>query len=368
MSNTPEQSKPSPSSEKSFGEQFVEELNKVKPDVPVEHPDRPHGEVAESDLDRYSLQFLGKGGEHVVFSIPDHPQLVAKANIFSITNALENANQLDIPGLTDQTAQPGFELTPQLQRQLAAREQLRLAQLGHYFGKEHIPNTKRFVLDIPISKQLVDSLKLDQTYDRLPEKVTALVSLQKRLEISEDSDTKVGLAGGYPEKRGVDSTLIDKANETLIYGNPKDLSKEEFLQMYPMLTEQIGRIDRDEQLKKTIGEFVKKAIAYTKETGDGLDIVGGDNVYFTKDEHGNWDYQMPDAISMRAKLVEDASNRLEEIVLGRELNPGDSNVILNAINYVRTINWLAGYLGLEDKIDMLGPQAKRAHPNIQAMM
>lgn len=365
MSKTPEHT---PSEEKSFGEQFVEELNKVKPDRQVDHPNQPHGEVNETDLNRYNLQFLGKGGEHVVFSIPDHPNLVAKANIFSITNALNNANRIDIPGLTDQTAREDFELTPQLQRQLAAREGLRLAQLGNYFGKEHIPSTKRFVLDIPMSDQLVQELRLGQTYDKLPDHVAALVSMQKRLDIPEESSTKMGLIGDYPEKRGVDSNIIGRANDALLYGVETDLTTDEFLTLYPMLTERISKIEADPKLKKSLGDFVQRAIRYTNETGDGLDLIGGDNVYFTKSEDGSWDFQMPDAISMRAKLVEDASRRIEEIAVGREPRISDPNVILNAVNYVRVINWLAQQLGVEDRIDMFGPQTKKTRPDILAMM
>lgn len=366
MSKTPEHT---PSEEKSFGEQFVEELNKVKPDKQVAHPNQPHGEVNETDLNRYNLQFLGKGGEHVVFSIPDHPNLVAKANIFSITNALNNANRIDIPGLTDQTAREDFELTPQLQRQLAAREGLRLAQLGRYFGKEHIPSTKRFVLDIPMSDQLVQELKLGQTYDKLPDHVAALVSIQKRLDIPEESSTKMGLIGDYPEKAGVDQDLIRKANDVLLYGKDIGLERYEITWLYPNLsTKVLGVVEKDPRLKEKLADFVKMAIKYTNETGDGLDLIGGDNVYFTKSEDGSWDFQMPDAISMRAKLVEDASRRIEEIAVGREPGISDPNVILNAVNYVRVINWLAQQLGIEDRIDMFGPQTKKTRPDILAMM
>ncbi len=316
-----------------------------------------HGKLTQEQLDAYHPHWIAQGGEHAVFNLPDHPNLVAKLNLFLLQSALEG-DQAEL-GWTDRQK-------ADYQRQ----EQFRLNELRDFFGGHHVPPTKRFLLEVPITQELLEMLHVSEPIDALPERSLQMVQIQKRLEIPPPSNNKCGVGSNYAEFTTGDQALLSKANEALVYVNPDSpqLSEQEFCELYPNLQHLVELSTTDSALRESLSEFLQKAIKFSQETGEALDLVGSDNIFFTKQPEGNWDYTMPDALSGRPGVVDIAREQFQELATTRRWDPEESIAILNAVNYTRIVNWLAEHVGISDRLKILPSTFRLSNVDIEKLM
>src|SRR3989338_3476455 len=112
-------------------------------------------------VSRYQPKFLARGGEHIVYKVPGHPELVVKASTRSLKKIIE---------WNLEHGQPVDSLPPKLEQH--AREYLkqqtgRYQQLKKYFGADHVPSQKEFLVKIPITQNILTAL-----YDGNPHAAT----------------------------------------------------------------------------------------------------------------------------------------------------------------------------------------------------
>jgi hypothetical protein len=81
-----------------------------------------------------------------------------------------------------------------------------------------------------------------------------------------------------------------------------------------------------------------------------LEVAGQGNILFYEDENGKWDYKLVDAqYSACVPVVAMAGDLLRMIAQGKQPSLKQASVLLNALNFVRTVNGTLHYLGLQEK-------------------
>jgi len=296
----------------------------------------------------YQPKFVARGGEHLVYEIPDHPGVVVKIRIGKLKKLLEHNYE---------GGQPLDSLSPEIQSQadsLLETERNRYQKLREHFGREHVPSQRKYLLKVPITEDIVRSF-YDGQLPVSPVEVWSVAMIQKR--ISELDEPHLSLTSGYAEHSEPVPKTYRKANEFLIEGKKLDtpFSTEDFLSVQS--NEWLGNIveqsEADEGLKNTLKNLVNKIISYTTDTGEILDLAGKDNIILHQ-ENGSWSYTLVDArYPGTNNMVETVKMILLKNESGDKLSDSEKNNLLNTINYVRTVNGLAEQLGISDRIHII---------------
>jgi hypothetical protein len=140
----------------------------------------------------------------------------------------------------------------------------------------------------------------------------------------------------------------------LVFGkNPNaELNEHDFLhvQSNDMLDALVERAKEDPALAESLKEVVERAITYTRETGEILDIIGQDNILFAQID-GKWTYRIIDGLYPRnPKMIDDAQAAILKLSRGAGVDEVEQNILMNTFNYIRTINGLAEQLHIKDRI------------------
>ena len=297
---------------------------------------------------KYQPTFLAKGGEHLVYEIPDHPDVIAKVRIGEIKRMLE---------INYQAGQPLDSLSPEAQskaQDYLETERSRYQTIRQHFGSEHVPNQKEFLIKVPITEDIIRSF-----YDgQLPantDEVWSIMMIQKR--IKELDIPHLSMVSGYSEHS---ETLPETYNQTTQHliqekNSEQPLSSEDFLaiQSNEHLRTLVEQSETDENLKETLADLVEKIISYTSETGEILDLAGEDNVILHQKDDV-WSYTLVDArYPGTSNMIETVEIILSKLSTGDGLDEHEKNILLNTVNFVRTINGLAEQIGVSNKIDII---------------
>jgi len=173
-----------------------EALN-VYDNLPVDH------ELVE----HYKPIFLARGGDHLVYEVEDHPDVVIKTSTFKVKDILsENAERGESLGSLSEVERN------KLQTEVDEKNQ-QIRNLRQYFGKKHTLTEKRFLMKVPVSKMVLDEIFNDDWKNRLtPEGVESLKEVwsvaivQKKTEEIENPDHLSLYSGGFLEETEYNST------------------------------------------------------------------------------------------------------------------------------------------------------------------
>ena len=106
-------------------------------DILTEQTNKYEFDQIEHELiSKYQPKFLAKGGEHIIYEIPEHPDIVVKAETGLLEKIIEwNAEHgLPIDSLPE-------EFKPRIHEYLK-QEATRHQELKKYFGADHVPSQK----------------------------------------------------------------------------------------------------------------------------------------------------------------------------------------------------------------------------------
>jgi hypothetical protein len=254
------------------------------------------------------------------------------------------------------------------------RENTRVLQMKTYFGNGHVPNQTRHYRKVPVSREIIDQL-----YDRyergrdIPDsvrsftdvEVKSIVTIQERVEELGDED-RLSVTSGYAERsrfagREDFKQAYDRTTDTAVLGKEDQIDSEELKKVQSGMRELLDKAERDPRLRESLKEFVTRAIAYSGETGESLDLAGDDNIIFSEKDSGEWNYVLVDALYPSAPPPEDKMEQTKAILAKLDgynegdlnpLGPQEQNILMNIVNYVRTINGLANYLGIDERINI----------------
>ncbi|MCC7523057.1 hypothetical protein IT407_04670 [Candidatus Uhrbacteria bacterium] len=295
-------------------------------------------------LKKYPAHFLAKGGEHFVYEIGsketgDLRDVVVKG---SAQMAQVMTRELEDKGVEKPSDLP-FERQEIFKRYLHEDEQKYLA-LRKTFGADHVMPQRRYIMNVPINEDIAEEIFGEES-DK--EDCWTLVTLQKRAkELSESKFAILDMGTEYVERspvgpseyaRGKAESSLDRRSSILL--------------MQAM---------KDPQLREQVEDFVKKAVTYTENEHEILDLIGSRNVYFYKKEQDDgtsrWSYRILDGFyaKPRIKILDKAKAAIGYFEEHGELkNKSEANVLMNALAYARSINAMAKSLGLKERVDIL---------------
>ncbi len=333
-----------------------------KPPTPkIEQAETPQEISAEQKVDyeldkvehelvsKYQPKFLAKGGEHIVYEVPGHPDIVVKVSTGPLKKVID---------WNSEHGQPINSLPAELEprtREYLKEEVARYQQLKKYFGADHVPSQKEFLAQIPITENILNAL-----YEGNPPATTnevwSVVMVQKRVEALNDPN-RLAIVAGYAENSEVSEDLYRQATEHFVLGkNPEEkIEKDKFLeiQSHNDLKALLEKSEGDENLRESLKELIEKIITYTEETGEIFDLAGQDNIVLFQ-KNGKWTYSLVDTrYPGESKMVEKVKIALLKLSVGSEVDEHEKNVLLNIFNFVRTVNGLAEQMGARKRINIV---------------
>ncbi|MES2314631.1 MAG: hypothetical protein V4524_01690 [Patescibacteria group bacterium] len=280
-------------------------------------------------VEKYHPKFLACGGDHLVYEIPEHPDVVVKASTFRIKDILVDNAEHGVPldSLSDGMREfVGTELKEK-------DEQSR--NLRNYFGNEHTLAERRFLMKVPVTGEIVADIFKDDWKGRVPpedslnmNEAWSSVTVQQRAEAINDPKHLSLNFEGFLEEDKYDDTAIQHIL-TLSENNPA--------------------------LRDSLKEFVSKAVSYANETGNILAMAGKDNIIFYKDpENGEkWNYLLVDALSIHNEPVFKVAQEISlKIINGEKITPHEQTLLMKALNFTRTINNIASALGMSEHLGL----------------
>ncbi len=303
-------------------------------------------------VEHYHPKFLGKGGEQVVYGLPEYPTIVAKANKTVMRRVIDWNVERGLPpgGLPDEVK--GFA------ENFLAQERRRHQELTKYFGVAHVPRQRSMLVQVPVTPEILEEVYQGPAPATLDQAWT-LLSIQQRVPELVNPDG-LSLACGYAENREQDSALYEQVTARAIQEREgsEPLTKEVFfaVQQKRLLKKTFERAEKDPEFKTRLTECLEKTILYATETGEILDLVGEDNISFVKTEKG-WTYKLVDAFyAGTEKMVDRAREVMQKASQGTEIDAKEKNILLNTVNFVRTVNGMAELLGMAERIHLVSDE------------
>jgi hypothetical protein len=308
--------------------------------------------AVDNDLvKKYQPKFLARGGEHIIYEIPGHPDIVVKVEA-AVMAKIQNHNAEH--GLPLDAMDP--DVLPHAQEVVRANQE-RYKQMKKHFGSEHILGMKQSLVKIPVTESIVNQLHSEPIAGAKEAKESwAIVRVQKRAPEFADPDRQTVVAG-YMENRNPNPEIYARVTRALAEGDPNaDYTPEEFRALLPkQFKGLLEKADGDEQLSAVLRDFVEKTMAYVEDTGELLDLAGDDNVtVFQKD--GKWNYRLVDALyptgaSPYPKRMLDTA-RESVAAAARGEDAGQKNLVYNTINFLRVLNGMARQFGVGRQISI----------------
>jgi|GEM_PF-932505 len=305
---------------------------------------------------QFQPKYLARGGNQIVYDIPAFPTLVAKADTQILKLNMDKNKE---------EGKPLDELNDRKRAMEYLRyERSRFQRMKSYFGKEHILGQAKILQKVPVTSRILAEIYEGQIPGPTDEAWTA-ITLQRRAEELQDAH-RLNLVGGYAEIQPelTNDAEYSSVTASLLDGNTKNSpTVQAFLRVQNNdgLNDLVANAEQDADLKKVLCDLVQKVIRYTNETGEILDLAGNDNItVFQKD--GKWTYRLIDALyPMEIDNVENTRKAIQKLAYDQVLDKDDQGCLFNVLNFTRTINGLASYLGVQQRIEIV-PEHLRGIP------
>ena len=307
-------------------------------------------------ISRYKPEFYKRGGDHLVYRVPGHPELVVKASWRKIKDILYECYT---KGITDEDSMKAYAETYSAGD--VWRKNAEARNLWRCFGSNHALQERRYLMQVPISPEILDELFRDDYIGRkLPESARIVrnvwthVAVQKFSKEAEDPGRLAFSFGNYPENISQDEVNYLKMTHALLEGQQVD--EKEFLAFQDIssgkfLTRLVECAHTDLGLKEAVIDFVQKAISYVRSNGQILALAGEDNVIFFK-KNGSWGYKLIDAMPVPTQLIyKEAQEYLARQPHGT-IDKRQRGDLIRSINFARAINGTAAALGIPDRITL----------------
>lgn len=308
-------------------------------------------DMDHSVLEHYRPMYVGSGGENLVYEAEDHPNTVIKVSTTIMGRILRYNLDHDLPPDTLPE-----EVRPYAEEWIKKEEQ-RYLSLKKHFGDEHVLPQKKRLAKIPVNSSIVRRALQTEDAPQISEAWTAL-TIQRR-SAAVDDPKHLTFVSGYSETKDIDPDSYNRLTKQLFESVSSEINMESFrnVQGNEYLDAIIDKAQEDESLRSVIREMVEKMIVYTDETGETLDLAGKDNVIIHQKD-GEWTYEIMDALYPGESVLDHFKKLAPKIESGEKLEVHEVTAIMNAVNYIRTVNGLAKHLGLQKTLDLPGPIKK----------
>ena len=292
-------------------------------------------------IGHYKPEFLGEGAEHAVFEIAGHPNIVAKIRTGEGAQIIRyNHENAMPPDMLDEKVKKDIE-------RIMKEDEGRFLLLKEYFPDSFL-NERQTVMQIPMTNELAKTL-FGQTipaFERLDSYTIPMrVRFQERIPQGAQKPEATDLKFRYLERRPISAGMYERLSGVL----DGKITGEEYFSSYEEGEKMIKTLRENDGAKKALRDFVKRAIEYSEDTGEALDLAGQHNVILF-DDKGTWRVILPDGMYPQKDLWSDAREVAEAYTTHHDLNSHDANVLMNGMNYARTINALADVVGIKERL------------------
>lgn len=312
---------------------------------------------------RYQPKYLGRGGEQLVYEVAGSPNVVLKGQKYTMAEILDWNIRRGMPPDTDS------EGVRDIRERILPEERKKIEQLKTFFGKEHVLPQKKFLLKVPVTKNVLRNLE-PIARNRgwyLPGFVNeawTIVSVQERAKPLEDPD-RLCPRGNYIEisrTAEFDDPAFRKAYRDVTYPLlNKETAKtapffvEAFRQLFKNgeMNELMAVAAHDAGLREALKDFLKRTVAFADATGEIIDF-GADNIVFFQKPDRSWSYLLVDPLySMQPKTLKQAREAYAKVESDVPLSKDDPNALVQATAFVRMVNGLSRLVGADAFIDFL---------------
>jgi len=337
-----------------------------------ETPKFDMADVKHPRVEKYKPEFVGVGGQYVVYSLPDYPNHVVKVEADMLLRTTE--------GRLKTGKAPNLEVV----QQRLNEQNRRIGALREHFGPEHALEQSSHYLKVPVNKRLISEVYARHRKGTTPpsemlnfegNESWSIVSVQEKCPELSDPN-RMSVTSGYAETReeankpDFQDTYRQVTQETIFDTKSKGtVIPEDLARLHPRLEKPLFAAKDDPEFRDCLKDFAKKSIQYTLDTGEALDLAGQDNVIFFKNSEGKWSYKLPDALYPSPPLNSEGKvKEVQDIIAHAStdgvnaLNNGERNVLMNTVNYVRVVNGLANWLGVEERINLVPKEVTNIEP------
>lgn len=270
---------------------------------------------------------LSKGSECEVYGIERHPDLLCKRYRAMVRDVLDPSSDGTIERMWNEQEDRERRLRETLARTIGTRE-----------ARRTVVHEKLW----PIRDEDGDVEEYVTFQRYVPQAVM---------------ENRLLLRGGYAElwHTSASDAQYQRVNEALVQGTAP-FEEKEFLDIQDSneLYDLVRRAKTSDRLRSHLVSLVRGVIAYSNEYEDILDTGGKNNMFLYEQEDGEYAARFIDALMLDGG---DMWRRAQEGFLalhrGESIDGKAASGILNAINYVRTVNGIAASLGMPDRINIL---------------
>lgn len=339
-----------------FGNQDKTIIHKTK----ITPENFPEPEIAEEKtredelLEYYDPKKMGAGVENIVFGTKDHEDVVVKISGRATREIAFDAERkgLHVNEISDRKKQ---EILERMEADAKRRKVLK-----EFFGEEHVLTSRASLKKVPVTQEMLDEMLRSKLPYKVPS-IWTVVTVQKRsrgLNPEIPDSQRFSLTGWYSEVSDERPEDYDEVTNAFVLrpdtSSGSSVSPEAFAEVEKnkQLQELMHLASQDENLKATLQDFVKKAIAYSEATGEIIDIAGIHNVTLFK-ENEEWNYELIDHLYPEKSVLTKTREILASLKKDEELTDHEKSIVVNAVNYVRFVNGLATFLDTPGRLQLL---------------
>ena len=355
----------------SFQEMSAEEAAEVVAEAPPPSPaeqaatqrriqkelrEAAFNDAGERGAEQYKPRFLAMGGEHAVFNVRGGDgSVVVKANLPQIAEFQQEAVHAGLPadGLT--------ELSQFSAERALKHTKARNVLLQKHFGRSRMLPSRQSLERVPVNEEVLREAYGGKVPDAVKGATEAWTVVTMQRKAKELSGPHLDIAPNYAEKYGAKHPeSYQRATDALVeLREDVELSDEDVEKVFaPAFADLLQRAEKSPALKEMLKDFVERAIAYTNDTGDILDIAGSNNIVISE-KNGKLRYRLLDvhlAADNIANWAKDALTRHAKD--GAKPSMFEQGAVLNALSYTRGVNMLARRTGSKARLDIVPPEAK----------
>ena len=305
------------------------------------------------------IRYLDSGGEHAVYTMADPAwnTEVAKVN-YAAMRALLDANARAGRRLDTISADWRAHHEAEVDRRLSEYRKLR-----QYFGY-HIPEQKTQIAMISVTNEHIRLLygpdqEPPDGYEAV-EQLPTVLTLQEKVPLTELPNYISLHFGSLDVSHLTEKDLRDLQDKFHFTDSAAADYAVEIERLYPSLKPIIDIVTKDPTHKNKVREFVESLIAYTSDTGQGLDLVGKDNVVFYGQD-ALLDYRLLDVIQLEPKDFLTEAQLFEEWLKDQKPDTNIAEVVPDNIHFLRAINALAWLSGSDKRLVTIQGKDIMAH-------
>ncbi len=298
---------------------------------------------------------IGRGVEHVVVNHPYFDQLAREGD--PTAAVVQKISMLALRACNSGTPEENVAKAIGLAKQ----RNRRYTQLREIFGKDLVPEETTYACRLHMYPADIANLLPDLATNGMDRVLYATQTWQDKvwpLDARQYDQTEVlqlRLPYAERQKPPVDEATYTAVNDRWITcqahnARPTDEETRQLLavQRSPWLAELLAEATHNRAVYAAIKRIVVGTIAYGRQFGETLDFMGDKNAIVTKDGQAALvDVLVPPEVP----YLREMPAVLQKVSGGEALSRREAMTLLNTLGHVRTVNFLAAWLGLSERLD-----------------